>query len=265
MGVTMLLKENSLAGKRVLVTAGANGIGLAITRGFIQSGAKVLICDVDEASLKRAQQDLPGVMTTVADVSDEQSVERLFAQVDAQLGGLDVLINNAGIAGPTGTVEHLSLTDWNRTLAVNITGQFLCARQAVPRLRKGTKASMINLSSAAGHLGFPGRSAYAASKWAVVGFTKSLALELGPEGIRVNAILPGAVDGPRIRAVIAAKAQSLGKPVEEVAYDYEKQSAMGSLVSVEDIANMVLFASGDYARHVNGQELVVDGYTQALS
>jgi len=144
MGVTMLLKENSLAGKRVLVTAGANGIGLAITRGFIQSGAKVLICDVDEASLKRAQQDLPGVMTTVADVSDEQSVERLFAQVDAQRGGLDVMINNAGIAGPTGTVEHLSLADWNRTLAVNITGQFLCARQAVPRLRKGTKASMIN-------------------------------------------------------------------------------------------------------------------------
>jgi len=265
MGMNMLLKESSLAGKRVLVTAGANGIGLAITRGFIQSGAKVLICDVDEASLKRVQQDLPGVMTTVADVADEQSVEQLFAQVDAQLGGLDVMINNAGIAGPTGTVEQLSLADWNRTLAVNITGQFLCARLAVPRLRKGTKASMINLSSAAGHLGFPGRSAYAASKWAVVGFTKSLALELGPEGIRVNAILPGAVDGPRIRAVIAAKAASLGKPVQEVAYDYEKQSAMGSLVSVEDIANMVLFASGDYARHVNGQELVVDGYTQALS
>ncbi len=260
----MLLKDASLAGKRVLVTAGANGIGLAITRGFIQSGAKVLICDVDEKSLREAQANLPGVMTTVADVADEQSVERLFAQVDEQLGGLDVLINNAGIAGPTGTVENLSLADWNRTLAVNITGQFLCARLAVPRLRKGKNASMINLSSAAGHLGFPGRSAYAASKWAVVGFTKSLALELGPAGIRVNAILPGAVDGPRIRAVIAAKAASLGKPVEEIAHGYESQAAMGSMVSVEDIANMVLFATGDYARHVNGQELVVDGYTQAL-
>ena len=260
----MLLKDASLAGKRVLVTAGANGIGLAITRGFIQSGAKVLICDVDEKSLREAQANLPGVLTTVADVADEQSVERLFAQVDEQLGGLDVLINNAGIAGPTGTVENLNLSDWNRTLAVNITGQFLCARLAVPRLRKGKNASMINLSSAAGHLGFPGRSAYAASKWAVVGFTKSLALELGPEGIRVNAILPGAVDGPRIRAVIAAKAASLGKPVEEVARGYESQAAMGSMVSVEDIANMVLFATGDYARHVNGQELVVDGYTQAL-
>lgn len=260
----MLLKDASLAGKRVLVTAGANGIGLAITRGFIQSGAKVLICDVDEKSLREAQANLPGVLTTVADVADEQSVERLFAQVDEQLGGLDVLINNAGIAGPTGKVENLNLSDWNRTLAVNITGQFLCARLAVPRLRKGKNASMINLSSAAGHLGFPGRSAYAASKWAVVGFTKSLALELGPEGIRVNAILPGAVDGPRIRAVIAAKAASLGKPVEEIARGYESQAAMGSMVSVEDIANMVLFATGDYARHVNGQELVVDGYTQAL-
>jgi len=260
----MLLKDASLAGKRVLVTAGANGIGLAITRGFIESGAKVLICDVDEKSLRDAQSSLPGVLTTLADVADEQSVERLFAQVDAQLGGLDILINNAGIAGPTGKVETVDLADWNRTLAVNITGQFLCARQAVPRLRKGKNASMINLSSAAGHLGFPGRSAYSASKWAVVGFTKSLALELGPEGIRVNAILPGAVDGPRIRAVIAAKAASLGKPVEEIARGYESQAAMGSLVSVEDIANMVLFATGDYARHVNGQELVVDGYTQKL-
>jgi len=136
---------------------------------------------------------------------------------------------------------------------------------AVPRLRRGKSASMINLSSAAGHLGFPGRSAYAASKWAVVGFTKSLALELAADGIRVNAILPGAVDGPRIRAVIAAKAESLGKPLEDIARVYESQAAMGSMISVEDIANMVLFAASDYARHITGQELVVDGYTQSLS
>lgn len=261
----MLLKDTSLAGKRVLVTAGASGIGLAIASGFVQSGAKVLVCDVDEKSLRQTQDSLPGIMTAVADVSDEQSVERLFAQVDAQLGGLDVMVNNAGIAGPTGTVENLNLADWNRTLAVNVTGQFLCARLAVPRLRRGKNASMINLSSAAGHLGFPGRSAYAASKWAVVGFTKSLALELAADGIRVNAILPGAVDGPRIRAVIAAKAESLCKPLEDIARVYESQAAMGSMVSVEDIANMVLFATGDYARHITGQELVVDGYTQALS
>ncbi len=249
----------------MLVTAGASGIGLAIACGFVQSGAKVLVCDIDENSLRRTQDSLPEIMTEVADVSDEQSVERLFAQVDVRLGGLDVMVNNAGIAGPTGTVENLNLADWNRTLAVNLTGQFLCARLAVPRLRRGKNASMINLSSAAGHLGFPGRSAYAASKWAVVGFTKSLALELAADGIRVNAILPGAVDGPRIRAVIAAKAESLCKPVEEIARVYESQAAMGSMVSVDDIANMVLFAAGDYARHITGQELGVDGYTQVLS
>src|SRR4030042_4235944 len=189
----MLLKDTYLAGKRVLVTAGDNGIGLAIARGFVQSGARVRVCDVDEKSLRRTQDSLPGIMTAVADVSDEQSVERLFAQVDARLGGLDVMVNNAGIAGPTGTVENLSLADWNRTLAVTLTGQFLCARLAVPRLRRGKNASMINLSSAAGHLGFPGRSAYAASKWAGVGFTKSLALELAGDGIRGNPIFPGAV------------------------------------------------------------------------
>lgn len=261
----MYLKDLSLAGKRVLVTAGASGIGLAIAQGFLESGARVLVCDVDERALGEARALHPQLMVTLADVSDERSVEALFETVDARLGGLDVLVNNAGIAGPTGTVEQLRLEDWNRTLAVNITGQFLCARLAVPRLRRGISASMINLSSAAGHLGFPGRSAYAASKWAVVGFTKSLAIELGPQGIRVNAILPGAVDGPRIRAVIAAKAESLGRAVEDVARDYESQSAMGCLVTVTDIANMVLFACSDCARHITGQELVVDGHTQKLS
>ena len=217
MGASMFLKDPSLAGKRVLVTAGASGIGLAIARGFLESGARVLVCDVDARAIDAARAGVPALLTTGADVSDEGSVRALFDAVDTQLGGLDVMVNNAGIAGPTGTVENLSLDDWNRTLAVNVTGQFLCARLAVPRLRKGSNASMLNLSSAAGHLGFPGRSAYAASKWAVVGFTKSLAIELGPEGIRVNAILPGAVDGPRIRAVIAAKAGSLGRPVADVA------------------------------------------------
>jgi len=261
----MYLKDQSLAGKRVLVTAGANGIGRAIAEGFAENGAKVFICDVDEAALSRALSDLPGVMGLRADVSDEASVAALFQAADAHLGGLEVMINNAGIAGPTGMVEDLDLADWNQTLAINLTGQFLCARQAVPRLKATQRASMINLSSAAGHLGFPGRSAYAASKWGVIGFTKSLALELGPLGIRVNAILPGAVDGPRIRAVIEAKAHTLGAPVDEIAKIYETQAAMGCLVTVTDIANMALFATTDAARYINGQELVVDGYTQKLS
>jgi NAD(P)-dependent dehydrogenase (short-subunit alcohol dehydrogenase family) len=159
----------------------------------------------------------------------------------------------------------LSLADWERTLAVNITGQFLCVRQAVPRLRKGRDPSIINLASVAGHLGMPGRAPYSASKWAVIGLTKTLAIELGGDGIRVNSILPGAVDGPRIQAVIAAKAKAKGQSVEEMTRIYTSQAALGRMVSSTDVANMVLFAASDLARNVTGQELVVDGFTQALS
>ena len=259
--------DNSLANKRVLVTAGADGIGLEITRAFVEAGARVMVCDVQAANLERLAAELPAVQGSRADVSNEADVAALFEAMDRTLGGLDVLVNNAGVAGPTGGVETLTLADWERTMAVNITGQFLCARLAVPRLRKGNNPAIVNLSSAAGHLGMPGRSVYSASKWAVIGFTKSLALalELGADGIRVNAVLPGAVDGPRIRAVIAAKAQALGKPLEEVTRSYTSQAALGRMVTARDIANMVLFASSDLAANVTGQKLVVDGLTQALS
>jgi NAD(P)-dependent dehydrogenase (short-subunit alcohol dehydrogenase family) len=258
-------KDESLAGKRVLVTAGADGIGLEIARAFMEAQARVAVCDVSGASLERVAAELPGVHAFKADVSSEAEVAALFQSVDRALGGLDVLVNNAGVAGPTGGVETLSLADWERTLAVNITGQFLCVRAAVPRLREGHAPCIVNLSSAAGHLGMPGRTVYSASKWAVVGFTKSLALELGPHGIRVNTVLPGAVDGPRIRAVIAAKAASLGKPLDEVTRAYTGQAALGRMVTMRDIANMVRFVCSDQAANVHGQEMVVDGLTQALS
>ncbi|MBO1110617.1 SDR family oxidoreductase [Bordetella petrii] len=259
-----MFDETSMRGRKVLITAGASGLGLEMAKVFTAAGASVLVCDLDEKTLEQASQAVPGLLTTVADVSDEASVAGLFDQVQARLRGLDVLVNNAGIAGPTGYVETLSKGDWDRTLAVNITGQFLCARLAVPLLKQSKAGAMINLSSAAGHLGFAGRSAYSASKWAVVGFTKTLAIELGQFGVRVNAILPGAVEGPRIRAVIAAKARTLNLPEAEVGRAYENQSAMGRMVSARDIANMALFAASDAAASVNGQALVVDGLTQAL-
>jgi NAD(P)-dependent dehydrogenase (short-subunit alcohol dehydrogenase family) len=235
-----------------------------MARVFVAEGADVFICDVDKQALEAARKELPKIHIAVADVSDETSVADLFAQVEKALGGLDVLINNAGIAGPTGYVETLTREDWDRTLAVNITGQFLCARLAIPLLKRSGAGVMINLSSAAGHLGFAGRSAYSASKWAVVGFTKTLAIELGAHGIRVNAILPGAVEGPRIRAVIDAKARTLGRPVAEVAAQYESQAALGRMVSARDIANMALFTASPAAGSVSGQALVVDGHTQQL-
>jgi NAD(P)-dependent dehydrogenase (short-subunit alcohol dehydrogenase family) len=258
-------KQTSLAGKRVLVTAGGDGIGLEIARAFAGAGSKVLVCDIQSESLARLAKDFPGIHNCLADVSREKDVAAMFALVDQKLGGLDVLINNAGIAGPTGGIETLSLADWERTLAVNLTGQFLCIRQAVPRLRQGRDPAIINLASAAGHLGMPGRAPYSASKWGVVGLTKTLAIELGRDGIRVNAILPGAVDGPRIRSVIAAKAKALGKSEEELTRVYTDQAALGRMVTARDIANMVLFAASDLAGNVTGQELVVDGHTQSLS
>jgi len=254
-----------LATKRVLVTAGGDGIGLEITRAFAAAGSKILVCDVAPESLARLADELPGVHSCIADVSSEADVAAMFDLVDSKLGGLDVLVNNAGIAGPTGGIETLSLADWQRTLDVNLTGQFLCARQAVPRLRQGNGPSIINLASVAGHLGMPGRTPYSASKWGVVGLTKSLAIELGRDGIRVNAILPGAVDGPRIRAVIAAKAKARGVAVEEMTRIYTDQAALGRMVTARDIANMALFAASDLAGNITGQELVVDGHTQALS
>jgi NAD(P)-dependent dehydrogenase (short-subunit alcohol dehydrogenase family) len=257
--------QASFSDRRVLVTAGADGIGLAIARAFVSAGARVLVCDVQEAALERLAGDLPQVHRCRADVSSEDEVAALFEVLDQKLGGLDILVNNAGVAGPTGRVETLALADWERTLAVNLTGQFLCVRAAVPRLRQGRGASIVNLSSAAGHLGMAGRSAYSASKWGVVGFTKTLAIELGGDGIRVNAILPGAVDGPRIRAVIAAKAEASGRSLEEVTRSYTSQAALGRMVTATDVANMVLFAASDLAASVTGQELVVDGHTQALS
>ena len=258
-----------LAGKRVLVTAGGDGIGLEITRAFADAGARLVVCDIQPESLACLTRELPEVHSCIADVSREADVAAMFALVDGKLGGLDVLVNNAGIAGPTGGVETLALADWERTLAVNLTGQFLCVRQAVPHLRQshieGNNPSIINLASVAGHLGMPGRTPYSASKWGVVGLTKTLAIELGRDGIRVNAILPGAVDGPRIRAVIAAKARALGKPVEEMTERYTSQAALGRMVTARDIANMALFAARELAANVTGQELVVDGHTQALS
>jgi NAD(P)-dependent dehydrogenase (short-subunit alcohol dehydrogenase family) len=248
--------------KRVLVTAGANGIGLAIANKFRDLGATVFVTDIDADAVGKARVN--GVAAAVSDVSDEDQVRHLMNTVSEELGGLDVLVNNAGIAGPTGPLETLDTAAWKATFDVNIHGQFFCIKHALPLLRQGRDASIVNLSSAAGRLGMAGRSAYSASKWAVVGLTKTLAIELGPDRIRVNAICPGAVNGPRIDAVITAKARMLELPEDEVSALYHNQSSLGRLIEAEDIANMAAFAASHMARNVNGQALAVDGNTEKL-
>jgi NAD(P)-dependent dehydrogenase (short-subunit alcohol dehydrogenase family) len=249
-------------GRKVLVTAGAAGIGRAIADRFRGLGAEVMVTDINPAAVDAAKQD--GFAVALSDVSNEAQVVSLMQEVRNRLGGLDVLVNNAGIAGPTGPIETLDAEAWKATFDVNIHGQFYCIKHALPLLRESAEASIINLSSAAGRLGMAGRSPYSASKWAVVGLTKTLAIELGEAGIRVNAICPGAVNGPRIAAVIEAKAAMLGRPVDEVSDLYHRQSSLNRLVEAEDIADAAAYLASSLARSVNGQALAVDGNTEKL-
>ncbi|MFN8445430.1 MAG: SDR family oxidoreductase [Caldilineaceae bacterium] len=251
-------------GLRALVTAGASGIGRAIAETLMEQGARVHICDVVADRLAATAQALPGIGTTIADVADPAQVDQLFAEVTAHLGGLDLLVNNAGIAGPTGPVESISPEQWNQTLAVNITGQFLCTRRAVPLLKAVGGGLIVNLSSAAGLFGFPNRTPYAASKWAVIGFTKSLAMELGSDKIRVNAICPGIVEGERQDRVIAAKAAAEGRTVDEVRSQITRQNSLHTFVQAQDIANLIVFLCSPTGSKISGQALSVDGGTETL-
>lgn len=243
---------------RVLVTAGASGIGRAIADALIGTGAKVHICDVAQP------QDMPDVSFTRADVSSEADVDRLFADVRKQLGGLDVLVNNAGIAGPTGRIEDLSLEDWRRTIDVDLTGQFLCARRAVPMLKQAGDGSIINMSSAAGRFGYAFRTPYAAAKWGVIGLTQSLAKELGPDNIRVNAILPGVIKGPRMEKVIRDRAQATGVPFEAMEKQYLDRISLRRMTGAEDVAAMVVFLVSPAGKNISGQSLGVDGNVESL-
>jgi len=249
--------EISVKGQRVLITAGAGGIGRAMTDVFHKAGARVHICDVVPASIEETQKVFPGVGATLADVSSLKDVDRLFADVRKHLGGLDCLINNAGIAGPTGRIEDIAVDEWERCIAVDLNGMFYCTRLAVPMIKHAGGGSIINLSSAAGRLGFPFRAPYASAKWGVVGFTRSLSMEVGPDNIRVNAIQPGVVEGDRIDRVIEAKAKAVGLSFEEQKKISLERVSMHRMVSPYDIANMALYLASDLGRNVTGQAVSV--------
>ncbi|MEL6478209.1 MAG: SDR family oxidoreductase [Pseudomonadota bacterium] len=251
-----------LVGARVIVTAGAGGIGRGVADAFLAEGARVELCDVDQTALAGLPEGLTG---TSCDVTDRAGVAAFVEGAVARLGGLDILINNAGIAGPTGPVEEIAPEDWDRCVAVCLTGQFNLARLAIPHLRQSDNASIVNVSSAAGKCGFPLRSAYAAAKWGVIGFTKSLAMELGPDRIRVNALLPGIVAGDRIRRVMEAKAQRRGVSFAEVEAEMFSYTSIPDYVTPEQLAAQVLFLSSRHGATISGQAVSVCGDTKMLA
>lgn len=253
-----------IQGLRVLVTAGANGIGREIARAFIGEGASVHVCDVDKRELTELARTDPKITSSLADVADRVQVTRLFDEALMRLGGLDTLVNNAGISGPTGPVEEIAPEDWDRCLAINITGQFNCARLAVPHLRQSNNPSMVNISSVAGRLGYALRTPYSSSKWAVIGFTKSLSVELGKAGIRVNAVLPGMVEGERLRRVLETKAKARNISFAEAEAEFVSYVAMKKTVTPQEIADTILFLSSRRGRTISGQAISVCGNVQML-
>jgi NAD(P)-dependent dehydrogenase (short-subunit alcohol dehydrogenase family) len=254
----------SLAGMRALVTAGASGIGLAIAEALIAGGARIHICDVSGDFLAEFRKSHAEAGASRADVASEADVERLFVEVEKNLGGLDVLVNNAGIAGPTGGIDEIAPADWRRTIDICLTGQFLCAHFAVPMLKAAGGGAIVNMSSAAGRFGYAFRTPYSAAKWGVIGLTQSLAKELGPANIRVNAILPGIVAGPRMENVIAARAGQLGVSYAEMEKTYLDRVSLRRMVTAQDVAATVVFLVSGAGRNISGQSIGVCGNVETL-
>ncbi len=253
-----------LTGQRALVTAGAQGIGLAITEALLQQGAEVHICDVDRVALDKTKAQYAQVHISHTDVGNEAQVLSMFTEVQRRWGQLDILVNNAGIAGPTAAIEDTAFNEWQQTLDVNLTGAFLCTRSAVPLIKKAKGGSIINISSAAGRHGFPLRSPYSATKFGVIGLTQTWAMELGPSGIRVNAILPGIVEGVRQNRVLSAKAETFGISLEAMRQRALERVSLRRMVTAQDIAAQIVFVCSPAGANISGQSLSVDGNVETL-
>ncbi len=254
-----------LTGQRVIVTGAASGIGLATARAFAAEGADVMVCDVDQTALDNLSRTDPNIRTAPCDVASRADAADFMDKALARLGGLDTLVNNAGIAGPTGAIDEILPEEWDRCLSVCLTSQFNLSRLAVAALKESGNPSIVNLSSLAGRLGFAFRTPYAAAKWGVIGLTKSLAIELGSFGIRVNAVLPGIVSGQRQERVLRAKAQQMGKSFSEVEAIALSHTSLKDYVTAEEVADQILFLASERSKSISGQAISVCGDTQKLA
>lgn len=248
----------TLDDNRVLITAGASGIGYAMAEAFTEAGAQVWVTDVDADAIARCPNPW---RTSQVDAADETGVKDLFSEVESTWGRLDTLCANAGIAGPTASVEDIQLTDWQRCVSVNLEGAFLASKYAIPMMKRQGAGAIVITSSTAGVLASPQRAPYVAAKWAVIGLAKTLAMELGPHNVRANAICPGPIDGARMDGVIEREAASKGVSADIIRKGYASGTSMGSFLQPGEIANMAVFLASPQAQYVSGQAISVDGYT----
>ena len=257
--------QDTFRDARVVITAGASGIGRAYARRFAAAGARVALCDVDAEAVAAAGAEIGGSIALVADVTDEAQMSAFFLQVEEHWGGADVVIANAGTGGPAGLIEDHTLEGWRTCLAVNLDGAFLTCRWAARVLKEGGGGSLILMSSSAGLHGYPNRSPYATSKWGIIGLMKTLAMELGPHGVRVNAICPGSVEGDRMDRVLAKEAEATGLTEAELRARYVAGVSLRSWVSADDVADAALFLASPAGAKISGQALSVDGHTHSLA
>ena len=261
------MNQLKLHNKKIIISAAADGIGWSIAQSCMLNGAIVYITDINNEALdKISKHNLykKQLFLEKVDASNAKEVENYFNNIKTKVNNIDALINNVGIAGPTGKIEDLNINDWKKTIDININSHFYFTKFSIPLLKNNNGGSIINLSSTAGLFGFPFRSPYATSKWAIVGMTKALAMELGEYNIRVNAICPGAVSGDRMKRVIEAKAKSLGLKKEILQKDYESMTSLQTFVDKEDIANMSVFLLSKEAHRISGQTMIVDGNTERM-
>jgi NAD(P)-dependent dehydrogenase (short-subunit alcohol dehydrogenase family) len=248
--------------QRVVITAAAGGIGRVIAEAFLARGDQVAVCDVDVAAVEQFRAAYPQASAAVVDLADGNALDRWLDEAIGTLGGVDVLVNNAGTKGPTAYIEDVDPADWSACLTVSLDSHYRCARRVAPLLKQQRSGTIIEISSMAGMYGYGMRTPYAAAKWAVVGLTKSLAIELGPFGVTCNAICPGSVRGDRIDRVIAAEAEQRGVDPQVVADEYVAGQSIKRFVEPSEIADMCLFLSSPAARMVSGQAIGVDGHTE---
>ena len=262
------MSQLKLLNKKIIISAAADGIGWSIAQECMLNGAIVYLTDKNNESLDEiSKHDLYEKQLFLDKVNayDAREVENYFNKIKNNVDNIDALINNVGIAGPTGRLEELNINDWKETIDININSHFYYTKFSIPLIKKNNGGSIINLSSTAGLFGFPLRSPYAASKWAVIGMTKSLAIELGEFNIRVNAICPGSVSGNRMKRVIQAKAKSLGVKEASIQKDYESMVSLKTFVDKKDVSNMAVFLLSEEAKNISGQVMTVDGNTERMN